>query len=131
MRLPVYRMFLLLGLIQFSGRLVFAQKIDNIINVKETERIERILSSDEMQGRAAFTPAIDKAADFIKNEFKVIGLETPDNSGSYLQDFTLVKTKFISAKAKFDGDSIAMNNIVAFTSNPDLIINQDSVYKTR
>ena len=128
MRLPVYRMFLLLGLIQFSGRLVFAQKIDNIINVKETERIERILSSDEMQGRAAFTPAIDKAADFIKNEFKVIGLETPDNSGSYLQDFTLVKTKFISAKAKFDGDSIAMNNIVAFTSNPDLIINQDSGY---
>lgn len=128
MRLPLHRTFLLLGFIQFYSILVSAQKIDKIINVKETERIERILSSDEMQGRAAFTPAIDKAADFIKNEFKSIGLETHDNSGSYLQDFTLLKTRFISAKAIFDGDSIAMKNIVSFTSNPDLVINQDSGY---
>ena len=128
MRLPLYRTFLLLGFIQFYSSLVSAQKIDDIINVKETERIERILSSDGMEGRAAFTPAIDKAADFIKNEFKTIGLETPDNSGSYLQDFTLVKTRFITAKARLDVDSIAMSNIVAFTSNPDLVINQDSGY---
>ena len=46
-----------------------AQDIDKIINATEVERIEKTLSSDDMQGRKTFTPGIDKAADFIANEF--------------------------------------------------------------
>jgi hypothetical protein len=107
---------------------VSAQDINKIINPAEVERIEKILSADDMQGRATFTPAIDRAADFIQKEFKKTGLETPDNSGSYLQDFYLTKTKFIDAKATFDGQPVEAKNIVAFTSNPDLFINQDSGY---
>jgi hypothetical protein len=118
----------LLGLLLPITFFVSAQNIDDIINAKETERIEKILSSDEMQGRPAFSPAIDKAAAFIQKEFKATGLETPDNSGTYLQDFNLIKTKFISAKARFDNDSIATKNIVAFTSSPELYINEDSGY---
>jgi hypothetical protein len=49
---------------------VFAQDIDKIINATEVERIERILSSDDMQGRRTFSPGIDKAALFIADEFK-------------------------------------------------------------
>ena len=105
-----------------------AQDINKIINATEVERIEKILSSDDMQGRKTFTPAIDKAADFIQKEFKNAGLETPNNSGTYLQDFSLTQTKFISAKARFDNDTIAQKNIVAFTSNPDLYVNEDSGY---
>jgi hypothetical protein len=119
----------LTGLLATITFFVFSQRIDDIITAKETERIERVLSSDEMQGRAVFTPSIDKAADFIQKEFRAIGLETPGNSGSYLQDFNLIKTKFISARARFDNDTIATKNIVAFTSNPELYINQDSAYK--
>ncbi len=119
---------MLIGLLTPITHFVFAQDIDKVINATEATRIEKILSSDEMQGRAAFTAGADKAAAFIQKEFKAIGLETPDNSGTYLQDFSLVKTRFISAKAKFDNDTIATKNIVTFTSNPELHINQDSGY---
>lgn len=50
----------------------FSQKIDKIINVAEVERIEKILSADDMQGRRTFTTGIDKAADFIESEFSKI-----------------------------------------------------------
>ena len=103
--------------------------IDNIINVSQTERIEKTLSSDEMKGRAVFTPSIDKAADFIAREFKSIGLETPDNSGSYLQEFTLLRSTFLSATALLDGHPQETKNIVAFTTNPHLVISQDSGYQ--
>jgi len=122
------RKIFLTGLLVAITLFSFAQNIDDIINAKEAERIEKILSSDEMQGRAVFTPGIDKASGFIQKEFKAIGLETFGNSGTFLQDFNLVKTRFISAKAKFDNDTIATKNIVAFTSNPELYINQDSGY---
>ena len=40
-----------------------ANSIDDIINVKEVERIEKVLAADEMRGRKTFSPEIDKAAD--------------------------------------------------------------------
>ncbi|HEX4375169.1 MAG TPA: M28 family peptidase [Puia sp.] len=107
---------------------VFAQNIDKIINAGEVEKIEKILSADDMQGRKTFTPSIDKAADFISGQFKSAGLQTLNNSGSYLQKFSMVQRHLISAKAKLDNDTIAMNNIVAVTSKPDLFITEDSNY---
>ena len=53
-----------------AGRKV---SIDKIINASEIERIETVLSSDDMQGRKTFSPGIDKAADFIAEEFKKAG----------------------------------------------------------
>ena len=57
-----------LGLLITTTILVSAQKVENIINAKEAERIERVLSSDDMRGRKTFSPEIDKAADFIADE---------------------------------------------------------------
>jgi hypothetical protein len=120
--------------IMFSGLLssitlfVCAQNIDKIINASEVEKIEKILSADDMRGRKTFTPDIDRAAAFISSEFKEAGLKTLDNSGTYLQDFSLVQTHFTSAKAKFDNDTIATQDIVAFSSKPDLLITEDSGY---
>ena len=37
----------------------------HIINVKEVERIENVLASDEMRGRKIYSPEIEKAAEFI------------------------------------------------------------------
>src|ERR1044071_1271192 len=95
-----------LGIFIFATSFLQAQKIDEIINAKEVERIEKTLSSDDMRGRRAFTPDIDRAADFIASEFKKTGLRTWDNAESYRQEFVLVRPKFISTSATFDGNPI-------------------------
>ena len=56
-----------------------AQKALNVISIKETERIERTLSADDMQGRRTFTPGIEKAANFIASEFEKTGLQNWNN----------------------------------------------------
>src|SRR5215831_10450685 len=108
--------YFVLGLCTVTTSFLFAQtNIDDIINAKEVERIERTLSSDEMRGRRVFTPDIDKAADFIANEFRKAGLQTWSNGNSYKQEFSLVRPKFISAYATFDGNVIDPNSIIVVT----------------
>ena len=103
----------LLGLLIITTSFLLAQpRTDDIINVKEVERIEATLSSDRMRGRRVFTPDIDKAANFIADEFKKIGLQTLNNSNTYRQEFTLVRPKPISASAVFDGNAIDPKNIL-------------------
>lgn len=118
-----------LGILVFATSFLFAQQIDAVINAKEAERIERTLSSDEMRGRKTFTPDIDRAADFIAAEFKSIGLQTWNNSGSYRQEFALVRPKFISASAIFDGVNIEQKNIMVVTCMAELKIDQSSGYE--
>src|SRR5438552_16173160 len=113
---------ILTGLLVSATSFLLAQKIDAIINAGEAERIERILSSDEMRGRRAFTPDIDKAADFIAAEFKAIDLQTLNNSSTYRQEFTMVHPKFISASATFDGINIDPKNIIIVTYQQELKI---------
>src|SRR5688572_21722146 len=83
---------------------------NDVINAAEAERIERILSSDEMQGRKVFTAGIDKAATFIADEFRKAGLQTWNGQSSYLQTFTMVRPSFVSAKGNFDGIEIDGRN---------------------
>ncbi len=61
--------------------------IDQIINPAEVEKIEKVLSADDMQGRATFSPGIEKAADFIETQFKSAHLIPWNNSHSYRQPF--------------------------------------------
>jgi len=46
-----------------------------------------VLSSDEMEGRKAGTQGIEKAARYIENEFKKIGLNKFDELSTYRQEF--------------------------------------------
>jgi Zn-dependent M28 family amino/carboxypeptidase len=88
---------ILMGLFLLTTSFLLAQtKIDDIINLKEVERIERTLSSDDMRGRKIFSQDIDRAADFIANEFKKIGLENlpgavhaDNDTNNYRQTFTI------------------------------------------
>lgn len=108
----------------------FAQDIDKIINAKEVERIERILSADDMEGRRTFTRGIDKAAAFIADEFKKTGLQTlSNNNGSYLQQFAMIRPKFISASCTFDGISVDTRDVIVVTTKEDLKINEQSGYE--
>ena len=108
---------------------VFGQKPDDIINAKEVERIEKTLSSDDMRGRRAFTPDIDKAADFIADEFKKAGLQTMNGNNGFKQEFAMVRPKFISASCNFDGEALDVKNIIVITCFPQLKINQSSGYE--
>src|SRR5580658_8700635 len=119
---------LLGGLLTSITFFVFGQNINSIINPAEVQRIEKILSADDMQGRKTFTPGIEKAANFIAGEFKVVGLQTWNANGTYLQDFSLVQTHFISGSVTLDHQAVEMENIIAFTANPDLHITEDSGY---
>ncbi len=118
-------MLLLCSIATFS----FSQNIDDIINAKEVERIEKILSADDMEGRRTFTPGIDKAAAFIADEFKKTGLQTLTNNGSYLQSFAMVRPKFISASCNFDGVSVDTRDVIVVTSKENLKINEQSGYE--
>jgi len=105
-----------------------AQQNPPVISQSETQRIEKTLSDDDMQGRATFTAGIEKAAAFIASEFKAAGLQPLAGSTGYLQDFTLTRSTFLSANANFDGQAVDPRYIVAFTSNPRLSFTQDSGY---
>lgn len=117
------------GLLFFPASFLFAQQIDAVINAKEVERIERTLAADDMRGRKVYSPEIDKAADFIDAEFKAAGLQTLNNNGNYRQEFVMVRTKFISASATFDGVNIDQKNIMVITCQRQLKISQGSGYE--
>ncbi len=121
--------FFLTGLLISTTSFLFAQNIDAIINAKEAVRIERTLAADDMRGRKTFTPDIEKAADFISAEFKTIGLHTWNNSGTYRQEFALVRPKIISASAAFDEVSIDRKNVMVVTCQAELKIDQNSGYE--
>ncbi len=106
-----------------------AQVKNDIIDVKEVERIENVLAADDMQGRKAFTPAIDKAANFIADEFKKAGLKTFKNAPSFLQSFAMVRPKFLSVKGELDDKEIDPKNVIVITTNPDLKVNEKSGYE--
>ena len=106
-----------------------AQEAKSIINKSETERIEKYLSSDELEGRRTYSKGIDKAADFIANEFKQSGLATLNNNGSYLQKFTRLNAKFISATANFDGVDLDSKNVIVLTNQPTVSITEASGYE--
>lgn len=122
------KIFALTSGILFIRLFVFAQDIDKIINPAEVERIEKILSADAMEGRAVFTPSIERAADFIQQEFKTIGLQTATQGGNYLQEFYLSKSRLVSAKVNLDGKVVNPDKLLVITSNPSININQDSGY---
>jgi Zn-dependent M28 family amino/carboxypeptidase len=59
------------------------------INDKEVTRILSVLASDSLQGRQVFTPGADKAANFIKSEFKKIGLFELAGAEGYEDTFSV------------------------------------------
>ena len=118
-------MLLLCSIATFS----FAQNIDKILNAKEVERIEKTLSSDEMEGRATFTRGNDKAAAFIAEEFKKAGIEKW-NGTTYIQQLpNMVGGNPISVSAKMDGVEIDPKNIVVSSGKFDLQMNEQSGFE--
>ena len=83
-----------------------AQNIDKIITREYADHLIKTLSSDEMQGRATFSPGIDKAATFIESEFKKIGLKPLTGATGFRQTFYKYQIKKLSSSVKIDGKEI-------------------------
>ena len=112
-------------LIPFLG---ISQVIDKVIIKAETERIERVLASDEMEGRKTFSPGIDKAAAFIAAEFASTGLSSLNGDKQFLQSFSIIRPKFLSLSASLDGVAIDMRQVIVVTVQPSIDINATSGY---
>jgi Peptidase family M28 len=106
----------------FISLLSFSQNIDKIINAAEVERIETILSADDMQGRKTFTPGIDKAADFIAAEFAKSKLGYFGNATNYFQDIVMVKAKALEISGTLDNEALNSSNVAANSTMADLHI---------
>lgn len=106
----------------------YSQNIDKIINASNVKQIEKVLSSDKMQGRKTFTPFIDSAANFIAGKFKMAGLKYFDGLTSYRQPFSMLKANFISASGNMDGRSAASDHIIAITTDAELKFDENSGY---
>ncbi len=119
----------LVGLLISATLFLSAQRLEYVINADEVQRIENVLASDEMRGRRAFTPEIEKAADFIEAEFRAIGLRTMDAADKYRQTFMMVRPKFISASGTLNGETLDPKSIVVITCQPQLKINKSSGYE--
>ncbi len=122
MRLSIISGFVFLSF--YSG----AQTLSPI-NQAEVTRIEKALAADSMQGRQVFTSGIEKAAKFIKNEFKAAGLKTLAGTNSYEQTFTMVNPETTRIDAIFDGHPADPKNVVAFTADSSLTVTNESDYK--
>ncbi|ALL08560.1 peptidase M28 [Pedobacter sp. PACM 27299] len=108
MKKTIYTLFIV-----FLAQQSFAQDIDKIITRPYVERLIKTLSSDEMEGRATFSPGIEKAADFISAEFKNIGLK-PLEGNSFRQSFTKKKLKPVSTKVSIDGKEIPASDVLVY-----------------
>lgn len=112
------------GLLATITFFCFAQDSVNPINVSEVERIEKTLSGDDMRGRKAFSPDIEKAADFIAAEFKQAGLQTLNNAANYRQEFSMVNLRDVKTTMTVNGQPF--KDMVLVTSQPTIAINQSS-----
>lgn len=119
------KIFISASFLAFSA-IAFAQAPKVNINKAEVLRIEKTLSSDEMEGRRTFTPGIDKAAEFIAEEFKKSGIQPAGNEG-YFQTFYMYKTGALKGSLNVNGATVATEKVIAISINPT--INVDNSYE--
>ncbi len=112
MKKTIYTLFLLLAV-----SIASAQDINKIITKDYVDHLIKTLSSDEMQGRRTFTPGIDKAASFIENEFKQIGLKPLAGASGFRQTFYKYQFKPQSTKVTIDGQAVPSENILVVGHN--------------
>lgn len=106
---------------------VYAQKPEQIIKQADVARIIKTLSSDEMAGRATFTPGIDKAAKFIENEFKQIGLKPLAGDNDFRQDFMVKRIKPANIQVMINGKQVGQQNLLVISDLPAINFDHNSV----
>jgi Zn-dependent M28 family amino/carboxypeptidase len=78
------------------------------ITVNDLKKHLYTVAGPEMEGRGTPSAGLDKAADYIENHFKSLGL-LPGNKDSYRQVFPLYKDSMTSSGLKINGTSFELN----------------------
>lgn len=92
----------------------FAQKIPNpdayakTITAADAKKHLYILASPEMEGRETGTEGQRKAAAYIENYFRQLGLQ-PGNGSEYLQYYNLFQDSLLSASVEVNGKTFEMD----------------------
>ncbi len=94
----------------------FGQDVNKIIQQSDVERVIKTLADDNMQGRATFTPGIEKAAQFIESEFKQTGLKPLPGDDGYRQNFSMTRVTPVSAMVSVNGKVISQDSEFVNTS---------------
>jgi len=90
------------------------------IDAASVKRVISTLSADEMLGRAPFTPGIDKAAIFIRDEFESIGLEKIGEMKDYLQRFVVYRFQVQNRRIVLNGIEIPSERSTAWAKSPSV-----------
>lgn len=88
----------------------FGQDVNKLIKKDDVERVITTLAADDMQGRGTFTPGIEKAAEFIENEYKLTGLEPMEGNSGFRQNFTLIRFTPVSMLVSINGKLISKDS---------------------
>ncbi|MFI5139160.1 MAG: M20/M25/M40 family metallo-hydrolase, partial [Sphingobacteriales bacterium] len=94
----------------------FAQDVNKLIQQNDVERIIKTLSADDMQGRATFTPGIEKAARFIESEYKQIGLLPLAGDDGFRQNFTMTRVTALKTFVNINSKMISPDSVFTSTS---------------
>jgi hypothetical protein len=107
----------------------FSQDVNTLITHDEVYNIIKTLSADDMQGRATFTPGIEKAAKFIEGQYKDIGLAPMAGDDGYRQNFNMYRSHMNSVTATIDGQVLPKEDIAVmagksfnWSNNADVVI---------
>ncbi|MGN6638462.1 MAG: M20/M25/M40 family metallo-hydrolase [Mucilaginibacter sp.] len=96
---------------------VFAQDVNKRIKQEDVTRIISTLASDDMRGRATFTPDIERAAQFIESEYKKIGLKSMQGDSGFRQNFTMLKTVPVKTDVNINGGAVPVDNVAVLSGN--------------
>lgn len=114
---------------------VFAQKTAKpesyakTISPADLKKHLYIVASTEMEGRETGTAGERKAAQYIENQFKAIGLE-PGNKGSYRMYFDVYQDSLLDAKFEVNGQSYQLDkdfNVANIAGNTNAILRLSEV----
>jgi hypothetical protein len=94
----------------------FGQDVDKLIKQDEVAQVIKTLSADDMQGRATFTPGIEKAAQYIESQYKQAGLVPLTGNKDFRQNFTMTRITAVKTLVNIDGKLIPQDSIFTNTS---------------
>ncbi|ASP50060.1 M20/M25/M40 family metallo-hydrolase [Cognaticolwellia beringensis] len=89
--------------------------VAEIISSKQVIKDITYLASDDLKGRASFSPEIDQAANYIAQRFKDIGLK-PLKNKSFLQPFTVHKIQPQTQNVVLNHKKISREDIAIATT---------------
>src|SRR4051812_42643210 len=96
----------------------YGQDVNKLIKQNDVEQIIKTLSADDMQGRATFTPGIEKAAQYIEGQYKQAGLVPLTGNTGYRQNFSQTRVTALKTLVNINGKLIAQDSVFTSSSAP-------------